>query len=217
VYWAASGWDLDLLLDTEAPTEALVSFLDKYPNVPSVRLVKYSLAVRLTREDRYDEAAELYQSIQAVVRAPRIRQLAALYRETQRTELTTEQLLAAKLAFAEFLSANPDRIYFNDALWHGLQNDALIAAEDDRLTRAEREERTAGERKLRDDQEERWRAFLILRDVVHDAGKSELGRKAARLAIQCLGRMSERFGRRDEIQMATDELIAWLRQNRARP
>ena len=31
-----------------------------------------------------------------------------------------------------------------------------------------------GERKLKDDQEERWRAFLVLRDVVRDEGKTDV-------------------------------------------
>src|SRR5262249_37375392 len=56
VYWATSGWDLNLLLESEASIDDLRSFLAAYHRVPGVRLVKYSLAVRLTRESQYDEA-----------------------------------------------------------------------------------------------------------------------------------------------------------------
>jgi len=78
--------------------------------------------------------------------------------------------------------------------------------------REERQSLIAGQRKLKDDQEERWRAYLILRDVVRDSGKTNLGRQAAQLAIRCLrGISTERFGREDEIQMADVELSNWLR------
>ena len=68
------------------------------------------------------------------------------------------------------------------------------------------------ERKLKDDQEERWRAYLILRDVVQATGKTDLGRKAAQLAIRCLRGISDRFGRQDEIRKADIGLSDWLRQ-----
>jgi tetratricopeptide (TPR) repeat protein len=210
LYFAVSGWDLDLLLDDEASIEEIMAFIDKYPNLPDVRLVKYSLAVRLTRVDRYEQAAQIYASIHAIVRAPRMRQLAALYQEANRTDVSSQQLLDAKYKLAEFLSLNPDRIYFNDALWHGFQAHALMASSDTRLTLEERQRLTIGERKLKDDQEERWRAYLILRDVVQGAGKTDLGRRAARLAILCLRGFSERFERQDEIRKADIELSSWL-------
>jgi hypothetical protein len=211
VYWAASGFDRNLLLEAEAPIEALEAFLGRYPDLPDVRLVKYSLAVRLTRENRYDEAAEIYESIHAVVRAPRIRHLAALYREANRIDLSPQQLLVAKYNFAQFLSANPNRIYYNDALWYGLQRYALSAATDSRLTLEERQSLANSERKLKDDQEELWRAYLILHAVVQEAGKTDLGRNAAHLAIRCLRRISDRFEREDEIRKADIELSSWLR------
>jgi hypothetical protein len=212
VYWAISGWDLAALLDSEAPDEALESFLDTYPEVPDARLVRYALAVRRARENRYEEAGRIYDSIHAYWRVPRMRQIAALYKEASRRDLAGTQLQEAKYALAEFISANQERIYFNDQLWSGFQRAALTATTDSRLTRAERETLIAGERKLKDDQEERWRAYLILRDVVRDSGKTELGRKAARLAIGCLRGISERFGRRVEIEQADIELSKWLHQ-----
>jgi len=112
VYWAISGWDLNLLLDAEAPVEALRSFLLKYPKVPDVRLVQYALAVRLARENEYDEAAEVYTSIGAKTRASRMRQLASLSGDVRNE---------AKYKMAEYHAANSDRIYFNDRLWGGLQ------------------------------------------------------------------------------------------------
>jgi hypothetical protein len=202
IYWASSGFDLGLLLDDEASIDDIEAFLKQYPDVPNVRLVKYSLAVRLSRENRYAEAAQIYSAIHASRRAPRLKQLAALYGQT-----TAE----AKYNMAEYLSANPDRIYFNDALWDRLQRYALTASNDDRLTREERENLTAKERKLQDDQDERWRAYLLLKSVVDEEGKTDLGRKAAELAIRCLRGLSDRFGREEEVRKADRELSVWLR------
>ncbi len=212
VYWAVSGWDLNMLLDSEAPIEALESFLNAYPDVPDARLVRYSLAVRLSRENRYEEAARIYESIRAVRRGPRLRRLAALHHEATRRDLSTEQALGARYQLAEFISANPDRVYFNDALWRGFQRYALFASNDSRLTREERQTLIEKERKLKDDQEERWRAYLILRDVVREAGKTDLGRRAAGLALRCLRGISDRFGREEEIRKADTELSQWLRE-----
>lgn len=126
VYWAVSGWDLSLLLDAEAPIEALRLFVSKYGNVPDVRLVKYSLAVRLARENQYEEAARIYDSIQAPRRASRMRRLASLYREASRTDLSAQELQEARFLMAEYLSANSTRVYFNDRLWSGFQRYALL-------------------------------------------------------------------------------------------
>lgn len=210
VYWASSGWDLNLLLDAEAPIDTLEAFLMKYPDLADVRLVRYSLAVRLARADRYREAADIYEAIHAYRRAPRMRRLAALFEEANRTNLTAPEVREAKYEAAEFIDANPDGIYFNDSLWHGLQRYALFASSDSRLTGEERQNLLANERKLKDSQEERWRAYLILRDVVRDEGRTEIGRKAARLAIHCLRGISARFGRASEIRQADIELSNWL-------
>lgn len=208
VYWTSSGWDLGLLLDSEAPTDALRTFIERYPRVAELRLVKYSLAVRLTRENRYAEAADLYQSIAAVRRAPRMRRLATLYEAAGRSGPAQAQ---ARYDLAAFLAEHPDGIYFNDAMWHGLQNYALRADDDSRLTQGERERLMSGERKLRDDQEERWRAYHLLREVIQQSAPGDLRRQAATLAVQCLRRISERFGRADEIRKADIELSAFVR------
>jgi hypothetical protein len=212
VYFAVSGWDLDVLLDAEASIDELRSFLNAYPNVRDVRIVKYSLAVRLARENLYDEAAQIYQSINANRRVPRMRRLAALYQEANRPGSSAQELQEAKYRIAEYISVNPDRIYFNDAIWHGLQRYVLFGSSDSRLTRVERQRLMDGERKLKDGQEERWRAYLILRDVAQDAGKTDLGRKAAQLALRCLRGISDRFERQDEIRKADIELSNWLRR-----
>jgi hypothetical protein len=212
VYWAVSGWDLGLLLDAQAPIDALESFLNSYPDMPDIRLVRYSLAVRLARENRFEESAKIYQSIQANRRAPRMRQLGALYQQASRKDLAPLQMQEARYELAEFLSANPEKIFFNDALWSGFQRYALSASTDSRLTGEERQNLMAGERKLKDGQEERWRAYLILRDIVRDAGQTDLGRRSAQLAIRCLRGISDRFERQSEIRKATVELSAVLRQ-----
>ena len=210
IYWAVSGWDLNLLLETDASVDQLRSFVSQNPDLQDIRVVKYSLAVRLTRENQYSEAADIYQSIHAVRRAPRIRRLADLYDEANRSNLSDSQRNEAKFRLAEFLSANPDRIYYNDALWHGLQRYALEAEHDDRLTRRERDAMIASERKLQDDQEERWRAYLILREVI-GSNTTDLRPRAAALALQCLRGISDRFGRQGEIRKADIELSRLVR------
>ena len=83
---------------------------------------------------------------------------------------------------------------------NGLQRYALTGSTDSELTREERDKLTAKERKLQDDQDERWRAYLLLKSVVDAEGKTELGRKAGALAIHSLSvSLSERFGRQDEV------------------
>jgi hypothetical protein len=121
IYWAQSGWDLNMLLDAEASDDALQSFLKQYPDMPNARLVRYSLAVRYARENRYEDAAQMYESIRAWWRAPRMRQLAMLYHQANRSDVPAPQLQESKYKFAEFLSENSTRIYFNDQLWIGLQ------------------------------------------------------------------------------------------------
>ncbi len=211
LYWAESGWDLGLLLDVEAPVEVLQTFAERNPSVPDVRLVRYALAVRLARQNRYSEAAEIYSAINATTRAARMRRLAELYQATNQTGSSSEQLLDAKYKLAEYISSNPNRLYFNDTLWGGMQRYALQARTEYRMTRVEREAQLKNERALQDDQEERWRAYLILREVVDGAGTTDLGHKAALLALDCLVKISERFGREADLRKAEADLVTWLR------
>jgi hypothetical protein len=210
LYWAPGGWDLSILLDSETSIEDLQTFIANNPKLPGLRTVQYSLAVRLARENRYEESADIYQSIHAIVRAPRMRALDALYKEAIRDDLTEAQKLEAQYKLAEFLGANSTRIYFNDLLWHGWQDDALRADHDTGLTADERQRRMTGERELRDKQEEYWRAYQILNGVVRESGHNELGNRAAKLALRCLRRIgTNRFGRSDEIEAADIELSHW--------
>jgi hypothetical protein len=206
VYWASSGWDLGLLLDAEAPVEALREFLGKYPDAADARLVKYSLAVRLARANQYEEAERIFREIGATRRAERMRRLQSLHGEAARAGSGGE----ARYRLAEYLSENSNRLYFNDALWHGFQRYALVAESDSRLNGEERRRLLAAERKPKDDQEELWRAYLILREVVREAGASDLGQRAARLGVRCLRRISSRFGREGEIRAGDIELSGWL-------
>jgi hypothetical protein len=213
IYWAYSGWDRSLLLEAEAPIDALRQFIDKYPQSPGVWLVQYSLAVRLARENQYEESAQLFEAINARLRARRMREMAVLYRDANRSE----DPLPAKFKLAAYLSENSDRIYFNDRLWSGYQRHAFSGGREQRFTRAERESQIALERKLKDDQEELWRAHLILREVVKESGPTDLGRRSAELAIRCLRRLSERFDRPAEILAAEIELTRFLRIARRSP
>jgi hypothetical protein len=212
VYWAPSGWDFATLVEYQLSDEALVEFLRRYPDLPNTRLVRYAQAVRLARADRYSESAEVYGSIGSVRRAARMRELADVFDKTNDGALTEEQRMEAQFRFAEYLSNNSERVYFNDSLWHHFQNHALFAQFDSRLTKAERDTFMSAERNLRDLQEERWRAYLILNGIVEKSGKTPLGRKAARLALRCLrGINTGRFGRDAMIREADIRLSNWLR------
>lgn len=202
IYWAVSGFDLRLLLDAEAPIPAIQEYLSRYPKASGNELVTYSLAVRLSRENRYREAAAIYNSLHVSWRSARMYKLDALYSVANTPE--------AKYRMAAYLAENPDRIYFNDRLWNHLQRYALYGQTDGRFARPERRLQVALERKLKDDQEELWRAYLISREAVREAGRSEVGRRAARLGVQCLRRISGRFGREDEIQRDDIQLSSWL-------
>jgi hypothetical protein len=68
---------------------------------------------------------------------------------------------------------------------------------------------------LRDEQEERWKAFHVLEQVARQAGHTELGRKAAEKIIACLsGINTGRFGRAREI---SDAISSWKRGLNASP
>jgi hypothetical protein len=200
VYWNCSGWDLGMLLDAEAPIETMQQFVESNPKLEDIRLIQYAVAVRLSREDRYDAAASLYQEIHAIVRAPRMRRLAAPYNAAIRQDPTGTERWEAKIRLAQFLSENENRIYYNDTLWGGFQRYAFEASGRGETTRDERDLLAVRERQLKDEQEENWRAHLILRDVVREARRNAVGKRAAALELECLRRINtDRFGRGDEI------------------
>ena len=118
----------------------------------------------------------------------------------------------ARYQMAEFLSANSERVYWNDRIWGGLQRYAMTAETEVRATPSEREILIRNQRKLKDEQEERWQAYLILRTIIRETDDKELKRRATRLAIQCTRHLyNDRFGRQDELQAADIELSKWLR------
>jgi hypothetical protein len=79
------------------------------------------------------------------------------------------------------------------------------------LTRSERATILADNRRLRDEQEERWKAFHVLEQVARAAGHTELGRRAALKIIECLGGINTgSFGRGEEIGTAIAEWKRWL-------
>ncbi|MEZ5400360.1 MAG: hypothetical protein R2729_11880 [Bryobacteraceae bacterium] len=202
VYWALSGLDVHLLLDAEAPEEALREYIAKYG---ADRRVTYALAVRAARADRYEEAAQLYDRAGTPSRAARMRRTAELHAAAKTGDGQS------RYKFAEYVSRNQERLYFNAMLWMMDQRYAFTSAEDWRLLRSERERLVRVERRLKDEQEERWRAYTMLREIAREQGRTELGKRSAELALDCLRRMSERFGRLDEITRGIVELRRWQR------
>jgi hypothetical protein len=71
------------------------------------------------------------------------------------------------------------------------------------------------ERDVRDQQEEYWRAYLILNNIVERVGHTALGRKSAREAIVCLRKIAvHRFGRVQEIREADTRLSNWFQKDK---
>ena len=239
LYWSritpASGWVLDLpyLLDFQLSEKNLQDYLRRYPRAivttgrprrSDTELVKYALAVRAARREDYETAAQLYKEIEARPRAARMRALAAIYAKTQASSLTDSQRLKAIYDYAIFLADHPVQVFFNDSLWHGFQTTVFIepnrpyetelAQRGSGLTRSEREQLRLRERQVRDEQEERWRAYKILSGVAQKAGATDLGRRAARRSLTCLSMINtDRFGREEEIRAAMEDMQKWLRRN----
>lgn len=202
IYWSTSGYDKGFLLDIEASIEELQAYLDQYPKAPGANSARYALGVRLAREQRFDEAATMYTQAGAPVRARRMRELAAL---------AAKDGPAAKLAFATYLNAHNERVYFNDRLWSYFQSYVYQGHEDTRLDKAERDRVVALERKLRDSQEELWHAQAVAHEVVLDEqAPLALRQEAARLVQNSVRRISSRFGREKELRQVDIEVSRWL-------
>jgi len=233
------GWSLDVayLVDLELTDEELETYLMTYPASnfaildtpysgprPAADFVRYALAVRHARREEFAEAAQVYRALNVTNRAKRMADAANLFAATQEAAATPEQRQQALYDYADFLSKNAERVFFNDWVWHQVQTWAFMPdvegprigffAEFDyrALSPDEAATHRNGERQLRDDQEEYWRAYQIFNQVVEQAGHTELGRKAATRALFCLRRISpERFDRRKEIRSADIRLSNWLK------
>jgi hypothetical protein len=227
-------WLLDTpyLLDIQLTDEELREYLSrygkeakqiKYPsfqdrNRTAYEAVRYALAVRLARHEKYDESARIYGEILAKPRAARMRTLLGLYEKTTDPSLTGPNRMEARYRYASFLEAHSTQVFFNDMIWYGHQDWTFIG--DGFLSTArglaprEIERFQKLERRVKDEQEERWRAYLILAPIVETGGLKDLRKRAAIKAIRCLDRIAvQRFGRGDEIDRARDRLLQWLRDH----
>jgi hypothetical protein len=241
--WPYTGWLIDLpyLLDIQLTEQALREYLKRYPQPThvvfgayyaeprrwtSTDLVKYALAVRYARREKYAKAAALYREL-GKARLALVEEAQQLYEKIRISGNKTRQL-EARYEYAAFLADNSTRVFFNDTLWHGFQTIMFIehyrqeaetpAPQSYSLPGQERALFLKKERQLRDDQEEYWRAYHILKTVVKEAGPSPLGRRATFKAIDCLANIHVgRFGRAEEIVAATQELKTWLQTNHREP
>jgi hypothetical protein len=231
---AGSGWLLDLpyLLDVQLTDEALQEYLEhfekeakqiKYPRCckrqrTAFQTVQYALAVRLARQEQYDEAASIYESLNARPRAKRMRYLADLYAKATDETLPAGEHQEARYQYAVFLEEHSTQVFYNDMIWKGFQTTAFLRGDrpgSQGFTRDERDRLLKMERKIQDEQDERWRAYRILSEIMEQAGYSELGRKAALKAIRCLAMINtDRFGRSEEIDQGKVKLKVWLREYR---
>jgi len=228
-YWPMGGWlfDLPYLLDVQLSDADLHNYLKQYAKSDAsikvellhrkrsaIEMARYALAVRYARQEKYTEAADIYEKLQARPRAKRMRELAALHTATVNATSTQKERLEARYAYASYLEAHSTQLFFNDMLWNGYQTWAFLAPDwDQGLTREERNFFLRQERKIRDEQEERWRAYKILAAVAEEVGYNDLGRRSARKALVALEKIhTGRFGREDEIKAAQRKLRSWLRQ-----
>jgi hypothetical protein len=206
-------FDAPYLLDAQLTDSELENSLKyrlmKPDDLPAIR---YALAVRYARREKYAEAAQMYDQLTGA-RAELMRQAAKLFAATKAPGVPPERRLEALYDYADFLSQNEDGIFFNDTLWHGFQDGVLKGTVS--ASGTESAGRAAElERRLRDDQEEYWRAYQILNRVVRQAGPTPLGKKAAARAIFCLRKIrTDRFGRAEDIDRADLRLSSWLERN----
>jgi hypothetical protein len=171
-------------------------------------MVQYALAVRYARQEKYAAAAEIFTAIRAFPRAGRMKELARLHAAATGGSLPRDQQLQAQFAYGAYLADHSTRLFFNDMLWSGYQTWAFLRpGADPGLTRSEREFFLKQERRLKDDQEERWRACRILAAVAGETPRTELGRRAARKALAALQLINTgRFGREGELRKETVRL-----------
>jgi hypothetical protein len=217
----------------------LQEYLDRFPDsgkrIPAIypqertprELVRYALAVRHARREEYDEAAQVYQALLVSVRVRRMRTAAKLVEAVRDTSMPAGRHLQAQYDYAVFLANNSERVFYNDSLWGGIQTWAFQVepgqvdphgipyagnlSRQEAMTPEEVNHFKQLERSARDQQEEYWRAYLILNDIVANAGHTPLGRKAAEKAIFCLRRIAvHRFGRARDIRAADIRLSNWL-------
>jgi hypothetical protein len=219
---AGINLDVAFLLDAQLTDSQLQQYLDRYGRSPLLAnssagdVVRYARAVRYARSEEFDKAAQIYSDLSTIERADNAKEAARLYAAT-RVAGSGEKQLEALYAYADFLASNSNRIFFNDGLWWGFQSAVFTSRENhafpkpsaERLTRVQ-----TLERKLKDEQEEYWRAYKVLNGIVLKAGPTPLGKQAARRAIVCLRRINtDRFGRLDEIHAADRRLSSWLERN----
>src|SRR5262249_41468700 len=131
-----NGWNLDVayLVDLQLSDEELQDYLAAYPDSqfgilgtpysgprPAVDFVRYALAVRHARREEFSQAAELYSELNVKYRAVRMADAAKLFAPTEDPAATPAKRLQALYDYADFLSKNPERVFFNDWVWHHVQ------------------------------------------------------------------------------------------------
>ena len=106
-------------------------------------------------------------------------------RQLARLAANTSQ--AGRLALAEYLGANSERLYFNDRIWNQYQSYGLIGEQEVGFNAQERERTLANERRLRDQQEELWRAYRIARELAEQGPANAVTMRAAELGVSVTG------------------------------
>jgi len=228
-------YDVPYLLDIQLSDDELREYLARYEkeskntvvnSYPRKRTaceaVKYALAVRYARQERYREAAEIYAEINARPRAARMKELAGIYDDMTSKKAGSPEQWGAQYKYAAFLEEHSTQVFFNDMFWNGFQTWVFLNDEQSPympetsfrgLTKKERDYFLKEERRIRDEQEERWRAYHILNNIVEQAGYSKIGEKAAMKALKCLAFISqERFAGQKRLKQQKRGLLIGFAQ-----
>jgi len=176
----------------QASLDVLASFLDRYPDVPDVRLVRYSLGRPThTGETGMKKRRGIYESIRRFAAAQTPGNGRTL-REANRTDLPPSRYTKRSTGWPSLSLAFPTVIYFMTR--YGLDVQRLLCpSNDSRPHPGERQTLIAKERILKDQQEERWSLFDFCR--CYPVPQKRCRPKGARLAVNCLRGISDRFGR----------------------
>lgn len=189
--------------------------------------IDYARAVRRARASRFASAAVLYERAGNAARAARMRRAATAFAQASAPGASA----ADRIAYAQVLADQPERLFFHDRLYSGYQRLMLatsygcwsppcppvhVEAAVSAMPPEVRQAYVRRERRLRDRQEERWQAVQVLLPVVDAERGTADGRAAAQLALECLGRINtERFGRAAEVAALQRRLRTWLRTHPA--
>jgi hypothetical protein len=178
-------------------------------------MVRYARAVRYARSEEFDKAAQIYSDLSTIERADNAKEAARLYAATRSLAakrsrcrpcmLTRIFWLQTPIAFSSTTACGGDSNLQYSRAERTMPSQTISG----KLTRVQ-----TLERKLKDEQEEYWRAYKILNGVVSKAGPTPWAsrRLVARLCA-CEESTQIVSAALEEIHAADRRLSSWLERN----